>query len=115
MNVLVKALSYNLSEPLPSFTDKLIYGTEMLLIGVGTVFTVLIILMLFLLSFKFIFGAAEKKKAVAAVNNDAIIPATVQPTVDSDEEIVAVIAAAIAMAESESNGLKFKVVSFKRK
>ena len=31
-----------------------------------------------------------------------------------DEEIVAVIAAAIAMAESESNGLKFKVVSFRR-
>ena len=31
-----------------------------------------------------------------------------------DEEIVAVIAAAIAMAESESNGLKFRVVSFRR-
>lgn len=31
-----------------------------------------------------------------------------------DEEIVAVIAAAVAMAESESNGLKFRVVSFRR-
>ncbi len=35
--------------------------------------------------------------------------------VDStSEEIIAVIAAAIAMAESESNGLKFRVVSFRR-
>ena len=37
---------------------------------------------------------------------------TVQST--ADEEIVAVIAAAIAMAESENSGLKFKVVSFRR-
>ena len=33
---------------------------------------------------------------------------------NNDEEIIAVIAAAIAMAESESDGLKFKVVSFRR-
>ena len=36
-------------------------------------------------------------------------------TTTSDAEIVAVIAAAIAMAESESIGTKFQVVSFKRK
>ena len=36
-------------------------------------------------------------------------------SVADDEEIIAVIAAAIAMAESESNGLKFRVVSFRRK
>lgn len=34
---------------------------------------------------------------------------------DNDGEIIAVITAAIAMAESESDGLKFRVVSFKRK
>ena len=33
---------------------------------------------------------------------------------NNDEEIIAVIAAAIAMAESESEGLKFRVVSFRR-
>ena len=33
---------------------------------------------------------------------------------NNDEEFIAVIAAAIAMAESESDGLKFKVVSFRR-
>ena len=32
-----------------------------------------------------------------------------------DEEIIAVIAAAIAAAESECLGAKFRVVSFKRK
>ncbi len=41
-------------------------------------------------------------------------PATVKNENALDEEIVAVIAAAIAMAESESNGLKFRVVSFRR-
>ena len=41
-------------------------------------------------------------------------PATVENKNALDEEIVAVIAAAIAMAESESNGLKFRVVSFRR-
>ena len=36
-------------------------------------------------------------------------------TVYDDEEIIAVIAAAIAMAESQNAGAKFKVVSFRRK
>ena len=35
-------------------------------------------------------------------------------TKNDDEEIIAVIAAAIAAAEADSNGLKFKVVSFRR-
>lgn len=43
-----------------------------------------------------------------------VVPANNENNASLDEEIVAVIAAAIAMAESESNGLKFKVVSFRR-
>lgn len=39
---------------------------------------------------------------------------TANMSANNDEEIIAVIAAAIAMAESESDGLKFKVVSFRR-
>ncbi len=35
-------------------------------------------------------------------------------TSSADEEIVAVITAAVAMAEAESDGLKFRVVSFRR-
>ena len=39
-----------------------------------------------------------------------------ETNIDSDEnEVIAAITAAIAMAEAESNGLKFRVVSFKRK
>ena len=45
-------------------------------------------------------------------NNLNLVEETSQP--DQDEEIIAVIAAAIAMAESENSGLKFKVVSFRR-
>ena len=43
---------------------------------------------------------------------------TTEKTVDvkeeDDKEIIAVIAAAIAMAESDNSGMKFRVVSFKR-
>lgn len=39
-----------------------------------------------------------------------------ETNVDSDEnEVIAAITAAITMAEAESNGLKFRVVSFRRK
>ena len=40
---------------------------------------------------------------------------TVAVSHSNDEEIIAGIAAAIAMAESENQGTKFKVVSFRRK
>ena len=43
-----------------------------------------------------------------------VVPANNENNTSLDEEIVAVIAAAIAMAESKSNGLKFRVVSFRR-
>jgi Na+-transporting methylmalonyl-CoA/oxaloacetate decarboxylase gamma subunit len=43
-----------------------------------------------------------------------VVSANNENSASLDEEIVAVIAAAIAMAESESNGLKFRVVSFRR-
>ena len=54
----------------------------------------------------------------AASANETEVASPVLPvaaTATSDDEIVAVIAAAIAMAESENSGLKFRVVSFKRK
>jgi LPXTG-motif cell wall-anchored protein len=60
------------------------------------------------------------RKANAENSNDVIATETTvtdegtNVVADNDEEIIAVIAAAIAMAESESNGLKFKVVSFRR-
>lgn len=55
-------------------------------------------------------------RAAANENTDntsiASSPANEEPS--NDAEIIAVIAAAIAAAESESNGIKFRVVSFKR-
>ena len=114
MSILYALLAYDLSQPLPTFKDKLLYGSEILLIGMGTVFSVLLILMVTLVLFKFIFkGAAntsKKPKEITEAPTQTIIA-----TPNQNEEIVAVIAAAIAFAESESNGLKFRVVSFKRK
>ena len=96
-------------------SETLLFGLEIVLIGMATVFSVLILLWIALTLFKFFFHdiPSRRKKEVSAP-----APAPVSaPAVTSvaDEEIVAVIAAAIAMAESESGGLKFRVVSFKRK
>ena len=73
------------------------------------------VLSCFVFAFKFFFhDLAQKKKATPkVVQSVEAAPVTVSKT--NDEEIVAVIAAAIAMAESESDGIKFRVVSFKRR
>lgn len=98
-----------------SILDALAFGGAMLLIGMATVFAVLCLLWACLAVFKFAFHdlpAKRDNKADVAVP-EAHVQETVQVT--SDTEIVAAIAAAIAMAEAESFGTKFKVVSFKRK
>lgn len=92
------------------------FGGTMVLIGMATIFAVLCALWLCLVVFKVIFHdiPEKKKKALeAAVAVEETLPVA-EPVANADEEIVAVIAAAIAMAESESSGIKFKVVSFKR-
>ena len=94
------------------FSETLLFGLEMVLIGMATVFSVLILLWLALTVFKLVFA----KKNTAEKTDVAPAPvAAPVVTANNDEEIVAVIAAAIAMAESESSGVKFRVVSFKRK
>lgn len=96
--------------------ETLMFGGQMLLLGISTVFAVLALIWLCLVVFKFAFqGASDKpkaKKEAAPTPAPVVAPA---PVASCDDEIVAVIAAAIAMAEAESSGLKFKVVSFKRK
>ena len=96
--------------------DALIFGGAILLIGMVTIFAILALLWLCLVLFKVFFHdlpekRAEKKNALAPLSQTEI-----EETVSStdDVEIIAVIAAAIAMAESEDTGLKFRVVSFKR-
>ncbi len=115
MNLLIAIDEVNKTAPLSGFADKLSYGGTMLLIGMLTVFAVLTLIMFSLYAFKFFFhDLAQKKKAVPKVVQ-AVETAPVTVAKSNDEEIVAVIAAAIAMAESESDGIKFRVVSFKRR
>ncbi len=97
-----------------TFGDTVLLGAQVMLIGVATVFSVLILIMGILMIFKTVFSGekkVEQKKAPTVVP-----PAPVAAPVQSnDGEIIAVIAAAIAMAESEFAAGKFRVVSFKRK
>ena len=98
-----------------SFGDKISFGGSTLLLGMATVFSVLIIIWISLIVLKFFLHDVPAAKE--AQKNAAPAPTVEAPVVKtaSDDEIVAVIAAAIAMAESESSGLKFRVVSFRRK
>ena len=91
------------------------FGGSMVLIGMATIFAVLCLLWGCLVIFKLVFhDIPEKRKNADKIEvSDELIPAKAETT-GSDDEIIAVIAAAIAMAESESDGIKFRVVSFKR-
>ena len=116
MNFLLKVLPEDYTTIIietKGLTDTLLFGLEMVLIGMATVFAVLIILWIALTLFKAFFsGKKDKTEKVAPAPAPVAAPVV---TASADEELVAVIAAAIAMAESESNGVKFRVVSFKRK
>ncbi|MBQ7333562.1 MAG: OadG family protein [Clostridia bacterium] len=109
MNFLLKVTDY--TKPVESFLDRLTFGGFMLLLGMVVVFSVLIIIWGSLAIFKLYFSKYEAKPKEEVVS-PAQEPA--QP-VSNDAEIVAVIAAAIAAAEAESGGMKFRVVSFRRK
>ena len=109
---IVKFSSFEFSQ----LGDALLFGGSMLAIGMLTVFAVLCVLWLFLAIFKFFLHDIPKKRA----KNKKATPVVVTPEKiveakkDDDKEIIAVIAAAIAMAESDNSGMKFKVVSFRR-
>ncbi len=91
------------------------FGGAMVLIGMATVFAVLVILWLCLVMFRIFFHDIPERKAKAPEAITVVPAQEVAYTETSDTEIIAVLAAAIAMAESESGGVKFNVVSFKRK
>ena len=115
MNLLFNLTEVNVSEKL-SAVDALVYGLSMVLIGMATVFAVLITIWFALILFKYAFHDLPSKTAgkPKEVTEQNIAPVYVQKA-SENEEIVAVIAAAIAMAENENSGMKFRVVSFKRK
>lgn len=98
-------------------TDALLFGGAVLLIGMATVFAVLCILWLCLVVFRIVFHDIPEKKAAtksASQTVQSYVPDSYYEPQNNDDEIVAVIAAAIAMAESENSDTKFRVVSFKR-
>ena len=95
--------------------DALVFGGSVLLIGMATVFSVLCILWAFLGLFKLVFHDIPKKKAEKSAKSVETTEQATQNVVnDANEELVAVIAAAIAAAESDNTGIKFKVVSFRK-
>lgn len=96
--------------------EALLFGLAILAIGMLAVFAVLSILWLFLYLFKLCFHDLPAKKA--AKKSTAPVVSAVEKQNDEakvDEgELIAVIAAAIAMAENDNSGMKFKVVSFRK-
>lgn len=95
------------------------FGAKMLGIGMLAVFGVLCLLWGALTLFKIFFYDLPAKKKTENEAPETPAPAApavaAVPAANEDEELIAVLAAAIAMAESECIGAKFRVVSFRRK
>ncbi len=96
-------------------SNKAAYGGIMLLLGMLTIFAVLVIIMLSLFAFKYVFHDLPGKKSENVQKEPVVSPPTPVAVHSCDEEVIAAIAAAIAMAESESDGIKFRVVSFRKR
>ena len=79
-------------------------------------FAVLGIIWVCLNIFKFVFSGQKNTKTI---EKSAVVVEDVSKTdiveSNNNDELIAVIAAAIAMAEEENQGAKFRVVSFRRK
>ena len=98
-----------------SFEERLEYALQGTATGMIMVFAVLGLLCLILYGSKYVFYDIPNKKKIP---DTVVVTPSVQeipPETKDDSEIIAVIAAAIATAEAESNGAKFRVVSFRRK
>lgn len=96
--------------------DALLFGGSMLAIGMLTIFSVLFVLWLCITCFKiFIHDLPKKIKKKKKAAPVVIMPEREEVEETADEsELIAVITAAIAMAESDNSGMNFRVVSFKR-
>ncbi|MDE7191488.1 MAG: OadG family protein [Clostridia bacterium] len=109
-----------------SFGQRMLIGLQVAVLGIGTVFVMLILLILVVTLMRLIFQGAGKlkesqtaKKAQSLQKQDAIIEEKVAIEEDEDdEEVVAVIMAALnAYYESQEvtykSNLKFRVRSIK--
>lgn len=110
------------AEELATVGEKATTALQVFLLGLGTVFVVLIILYIVITLMGKIFYHDDKKKATVAAapkpTPEAVVEENIVPEQETDDgELVAVITAAIA-AFSEAGGGEtvpgFRVVSFKR-
>ena len=116
MNFLLEVTKDQYTQPIIDTlggSETLAFGLQMVLLGMLAVFSVLLLIMLALYLFQAFFTKSSEKKSTPA---PVVAPAPVAAAQQGlSDEVVVAIAAAIAMAEEESDGLKFKVVSFRRK
>ncbi len=103
--------------------ERLLYGLQVLVIGIVTVFVVLALLWGAMALFKIFFYNIPNQKKNAAntvVNKVENVPAAADiplaaPAASDDTQLIAVITAAIAAYNaSAGNKLPFRVVSYKR-
>ena len=96
---------------------KLMYGLNIALIGLGTVFAVLIILMAVLYLFKFAFAKNSNAKAQKPAEPVKTAPISSPSSVaDSEDELIPVVIAAAVAAYMENTAphSKYRIRSFKR-
>ncbi len=99
--------------------ERLALAGQMTLIGMAMVFAVLAILMLVLMLFKQIFSKQKMPKESSAVTEviaESAQVMTAAPAVTQNEELIAVITAAVAAyrAQEGESVDGFRVVSFRR-
>lgn len=94
------------------------YGLSVALVGIGTVFVGLIILIALIKLMEIVMASATGKKKAAALASAAPAPVAEEPVEETDDdELIAVIAAAVAAAmeqSGEENTTGFVVRSIRR-
>ena len=115
MNLLASIAETDIHSKIEGFGNILGFGGQIVLLGMGMVFTVLIVIWASIVGLKYLFANFDTEKKAETKPVENVTAPTTHAPAGLNDEIVAAIAAAIAMAEAESSGLKFRVVSFRRK
>ena len=101
-------------------SERLALAGEMILVGMGMIFAVLVILWAVLAVFKLVFAGNEsgKKTPATVAKTETPAPEPVAEAAGDDDELIAVITAAVAAyrAAEEPTAAEngFRVVSFRR-
>ena len=115
MNIIPLSLSDTIV--LETMGDRVMYGLQTTLLGLGVVFSVLIILWAVLAVFKLVFykGDKKEKEPAAPAEPTPVSEPELTPiySEQDDAEIVAAITAAISVM-MDAPAASFRVVSFRR-